>query len=72
MKELIKSHSFSSGNRRTAFIATKYFILKNKGKFKIKDDENNAKIMQGIRENYYSLDEIKEWIKNGEIRPFKR
>ncbi len=72
MKELIKSHAFSSGNRRTAFIATKYFILENKAKFKIKNVESNARIMQGIRENYYSLNEIKEWIKNGEIKPFKR
>ena len=72
MKNIIKSHAFASGNRRTAFIATKYFINLNKGKFKIKDDPSYAQVMQGIRENYYSEIEIKEWIKNGRIKPFKR
>jgi len=72
MKELIKSHAFASGNRRTAFVVVKYFLLENKGKFKIEDDPSNAKVMQGIRENHYSNDEIKEWIKNGKIKKFQR
>ncbi|MCF7799134.1 type II toxin-antitoxin system death-on-curing family toxin [Candidatus Woesearchaeota archaeon] len=72
MKQVIKSHAFASGNRRTAFIVTKYFVTQNKGKFKIKDDPSYAQVMQGIRENFYSKEEIKEWIKNGTIKPFKR
>ena len=31
-----------------------------------------AKIMTGIRENYYADEEIKNWIKHGTIREFKR
>jgi prophage maintenance system killer protein len=72
MGDIIKYHAFASGNRRTAFIVTKYFLSKNKGKIKIKDDPTNAKVMQGIRENYYTIEEIKEWIKNGQIKPFER
>ena len=72
MKSIIKNHAFASGNRRTAFITTKYFILENKGKIKIKDDPSYARAMQGIRENYYSHDEIKDWIKNGKIKQFER
>lgn len=72
MREIVKGHAFASGNRRTAFITTKYFIKENNGKFKIKDDPDYARVMVGIRENYYSHDEIKNWIKNGRIRPFKR
>ena len=72
LKETIKSHAFASGNRRTAFIATKYFIIQNKGKFMIKNDPENAYVFQGIRENYYSDDEIKEWIKYGKIKKFER
>ena len=72
MSELIKAHAFASGNRRTAFIVTKYFVMQNNGKFKIKDDFSYAKVMQGIREDYYLTDEIKEWIKNGKIKPFQR
>lgn len=72
MKKIVNGHPFASGNRRTAFITTKYFIKENKGKFKIKDDPDYAKVMVGIRENYYLHDEIKNWIKNGKIRLFKR
>ena len=72
MREIVKGHAFASGNRRTAFITTKYFIKENNGKFKIKDDPDYARVMLGIRENYYSHDEIKNLIKKGEIRPFKR
>ena len=31
-----------------------------------------AKVMTGIREGYYSDDEIVGWLKNGKIREFKR
>ena len=69
---LVKNHPFASGNRRTAFVTAKEFILKNKGKFKIPDDPLYARVMIGIRERYYSTEEIKEWIKNGKIRKFER
>ena len=72
LKGLIQGHPFASGNRRTAFIVTKDFILKNKGRFGIADNVSDARVMQGIRENYYSESEIKEWLKNGKIRKFER
>ena len=71
-KGLIQGHAFASGNRRTAFIATKYFLVMNNRKLGVKDNPENAKVMLGIRENYYSDGEIKEWIKNGRIKKFKR
>jgi hypothetical protein len=40
--------------------------------FNIQDDPSHAKIMTGIRENYYTDIELKEWIKDGHIREFKR
>ncbi|MBW2974150.1 Fic family protein [Candidatus Woesearchaeota archaeon] len=72
LKGIIQEHAFASGNRRTSFIATKNFVISNKGKFRIKDDPYYARVMQGIRENYYDDNEIKEWIKNGKIKEFKR
>jgi len=69
---LIQSHAFASGNRRTAFIVTKEFLLINKGKFNIHDNPKYARIMIGIREKYYKNEEIKEWIKNGKIKKFER
>ncbi len=72
LKGIIQKHPFASGNRRTAFITTKDFILSNKGRFKIKDDPDYAKAMQGIRENFYKDSDIKEWILTGEIHEFKR
>ena len=70
--ELTLIHAFESGNKRTAFLTTKKFVIKNIGKFNIPDSTNNVKVMIGIREKYYSLDEIKEWIKNGKIKEFRR
>lgn len=72
LKGLVQNHPFASGNRRTAFIATKDFLLTNKAKIKILDDPKYAKVMLGIRENYYADKEIKEWLKNGKIKEFRR
>ena len=72
LKALVRRHAFASGNRRTAFIVTKEFLHNNDAKFGIKDDQKYAKVMIGIRENYYSDSEIKKWINNGEIREFRR
>jgi prophage maintenance system killer protein len=72
LKGLIQSHPFASGNRRTAFLAAKDFLIANKTKFNIKNEPSDAKVLQGIRERYYSDLEIKEWLKNGEIREFER
>lgn len=72
LKGLIQRHPFASGNRRTAFIVVKEFLINNGTPFNVKDDPADARVMQGIRENYYSNGEIKEWIKHGKIREFKR
>ncbi len=72
LHELTCVHAFESGNKRTAFLSTKKFILKNGAKFNIPDTINNVKVMIGIRENYYSQNEIKEWIMNGKIKKFQR
>jgi len=72
LKGLIQKPPFASGNRRTAFIAAKDFLLSNNTKFGIKDDPGFARVMQGIREDYYSDEELKEWLKHGKIREFKR
>jgi len=69
---LTRVHAFESGDERTAFLTTKKFILQNDGKFNIPDTTDNARIMMGIREQYYSLKEIREWIKNGRIKEFTR
>jgi len=72
MSALIVAHAFASGNRRTAFISTKQFVSRNKGKFSIPDDANYAPIMQGIREGRYPNNKISEWIKYGKIIERKR
>ena len=71
MERLVTAHAFASGNRRTAFVAAKSFVLSNGGKFQIKDDPEYAKIMQGIREGRCSPDQISEWIKNGKAPEFR-
>ncbi len=71
-KGLIREHPFASGNRRTAFIVTKEFLRKNKARFAVKNNPKQARVMLGIRERYYQDSEIKEWLKHGKIREFKR
>ena len=69
---MIQKHPFASGNRRTAFIAVKDFLLKNNELLGIKDNPEQARIMIGIRENFYKDEELKEWLKHGKIRKFER
>ena len=70
--ELTRIHAFESGNKRTAFLTTKKFVVINGERFNIPDTEKNVKIMIGIRENYYTQKEMKEWIQHGKIKTFKR
>jgi death-on-curing protein len=72
LRALVKKHAFASGNRRTAFIAAKSFAVSNRGAFKVSDDPEAAKVMRGVRENHYSDEEVRRWIKYGEIRAFSR
>ena len=70
--ELTRIHAFESGNKRTAFLTTKKFVVTNGERFNVPDTEKNVKIMIGIRENYYTEKEMKEWIRHGKIKAFKR
>ncbi len=72
LKGLIQKHPFASGNRRTAFVVTNTFIIENNAIFGIKDTPEVAKVMIGIREDYYTDNEIREWIQHGSIRKFER
>ena len=72
LKGIVQKHPFASGNRRTAFVATEDFLVENKAEAKFKNSPEEAKIFKGIRERYYTDEEIVNWIKKGEIREFKR
>ncbi|MBI2650351.1 type II toxin-antitoxin system death-on-curing family toxin [Candidatus Woesearchaeota archaeon] len=72
IKSLVQKHPFASGNRRTAFIVAKDFLISNRAKFKIRDDPKYARTMLGIRENFYKDGDIKRWIQTGEIHEFRR
>lgn len=72
LKNLIQKHPFASGNRRTAFSVTERFLINNNFEIKISNEAINAATLTGIREGYYSDEEIKEWLKTGRIREFKR
>ncbi|MBI2103281.1 Fic family protein [Candidatus Woesearchaeota archaeon] len=72
LSNLIRQHPFASGNRRTALVTTKEFLLQNHEKFKIEDNPNHARVLLGIRERFYRDEEVKGWIKYGRIREFSR
>ncbi|MBI4451606.1 Fic family protein [Candidatus Woesearchaeota archaeon] len=69
---LVRAHPFASGNRRTAFAATKDFLAHNRAFIGLRDEPGHARVMLGILEGFYTAAEIKEWITNGIIRYFKR
>ena len=69
LKGVAQEHPFASGNRRTAVVAAIKFLRMNGQSVSL---EHNPKILQGIRENYYSDKEIHDWLVGGEMREFKR
>ncbi len=69
MTSLVRVHVFASGNRRTAYTATMGFLEMNGRKTTI---VHNPKVLQGIRQHFYTRNETKEWLKGHEIREFRR
>ncbi len=69
---IVKAHPFASGNRRTAFLTAKELLTKNGGKMAVPDSSEQARILIGIREGFYTPDEICIWIQHGKIRSFHR
>ena len=67
--ELIRSHCFASGNKRTAYAATHLFLKVNGEQLKT---IQNPRILIGIREGFYNRNEIKDWLKGNAIREFTR
>lgn len=69
LMELVQQHPFASGNRRTALTATLTFLQINGQDI---EAEYDPQVLQGIRERFYTTDEIKAWLRGHEIRKFKR
>jgi len=67
--QLTKAHAFVSGNRRTAYAATKLFLKANG---KTLDIEVDPRVLTGIREGFYQTEEVVEWLKGHGIRAFVR
>lgn len=68
---IIKAHAFASGNRRTAYLIAKEFLLHNIGSVN-KFNGDIGLIMKGIREDFYTHDDIIKWLKGGKIHEFER
>ncbi|MFH1649656.1 MAG: Fic family protein [Candidatus Woesearchaeota archaeon] len=69
---LVQAHVFASGNRRTALAAVKEFVVRNGGQFAVENVPKEASTLVGIREGFYTLEDISAWLKHGKIREFKR
>jgi death-on-curing protein len=65
---LVRGHPFASGNRRTAFVATRLFLEQNGEKMKAEHDPK----IQGIREEFYTTLEVKSWLKGDAVKRFAR
>jgi death-on-curing protein len=66
---LVKQHPFASGNRRTAYVATKFFLESNGYCVTV---THSPGVLQGGREGFYTTEEIKSWLKGSAIREFTR
>jgi death on curing protein len=69
MVGLTKKHAFDSGNRRTAYTATKLFLEANGEALKADPD---PRVLTGIREGFYRTEEVVDWLKGNGLREFKR
>jgi len=69
---ITRKHPFASGNRRTAFLVMVDFLYDNGVGCALKNEPENARVLLGIREDFYTREHIKEWIKHGKIHPFQR
>jgi len=67
--ELVRGHAFASGVRRTAYSATISFLKTNGENPAVPHD---PKVLTGIREGFYTKQEVKSWLRGNAIRPFKR
>jgi death on curing protein len=67
--QLTKAHAFDSGNRRTAYAATKLFLEANGKEL---DIEVEPRVLTGIREGFYQTKEVVGWLKGHGIRAFVR
>jgi len=66
---LTKKHAFDSGNRRTAYTATKLFLEANGELLKADPD---PRVLIGIREGFYRTEEVVAWLKGNGIKEFGR
>ncbi len=69
LSSLIRYHPFASGVRRTAYAAVMVFLEANDESPKVDFD---PRVLQGIRERFYTTAETVDWLKGNEVREFKR
>jgi death-on-curing family protein len=65
LRRIIVAHGFASGNKRTAFIVTAYFIEENGGRLTLNDFDIVERVLRNIR--LYNEKEISNWLKTGDI-----
>jgi len=65
LRRIVVDRIFKDGNHRTAFEVTKTFLEMNGKKIKISDTEEVIRFIKDIR--HYNIDEIENWLQNGEI-----
>ena len=65
MHDLITTHGFASGNKKTSFIVTLRFLKKNGGKVRVKNFNKAERIITNIR--VYQPKEIAGWLRTGGI-----
>lgn len=73
LRRITTEHAFASGNKRTALLASIFFLKSNGTDVFIKNESHNARILLALRNvpDYYSDKELINWFKTGEIREYE-
>lgn len=74
LMSIIQKHPFESANRRTAYFVAAGYLFSHGINIKVElFKRGTAKALIGIREdNYYTFEEVKNWLITGKIREYKR
>ncbi len=65
LHDLVTTHGFASGNKRTGFITTLWFLNKNGGKVRVKNFNKAERIIKNKK--VFEPEEIAIWLRTGDI-----
>jgi death-on-curing family protein len=72
MRDVVQAHPFASGNKRSGLMSAATFLHNNKLTMNKEVSKADPNVLIGVKENYYTHRELRDWLQHGDIRRFKR